>query len=268
MKSRRNFWHPATLFFALTCFVVFLSWILEVYGVQAVCTDTGEVFRLRSLLSPEGIRWMLRHVVSNFMEFPPLGPVLMFVSGISILLHSGLADAGQRRWPWLERLVGRRSSVFSVRRLSRKERRALQSACVGGGIYTGILLFATFSPWSILRSISGGLIRSPFMEGLPFLLSAGLVLMGILYGCISGRYHRDSDVVQGLLYLSRAVALCLIVAFFASQMFACMDYSRMSVCLGTWSSLGGCRVGQILYVFFTYFPFLFTGWYYYRRKKD
>lgn len=267
MKSRHTFWHPATLFLALTCLVVLLSWILEVYGVQAVCADTGEVFRLRSLLSPEGIRWMLRHVVSNFMEFPPLGPVLMIVTGMGMLIQSGLGDACLRRWPWLGRWMGRRTSGVSVRVLSRKERRALWSACVAGGGYVAILLLATFSSWGILRGINGGLVRSPFMEGLPFLLAAGLVLMSVAYGCISGRYRRDADVADGLVGLGRLVMLCLLVGFFASQMFACMDYSHMSGCLRVWTAFCGGAGQQFLADFLPYVPFLLACGYYLHRFK-
>lgn len=266
MKSRHTFWHPATLFFALTCLVVLLSWILEVYGVQAVCADTGEVFRLRSLLSPEGIRWMLRHVVSNFMEFPPLGPVLMVLAGVGILMHSGLAGACLRRWPWLGRGVGRMSSGGG-RSLSRKERRALQSACVAGGIYVAILLFATFSPWAILRSINGGLSRSPFLEGLPFLFAAGLALMGLFYGFISGRYRRDADVADGLAHLGRLVVLCLTVGFFAPQMFACVDYSHLGDCLRVWTSFMGDGGQHFVALFLSYVPFLLAWGYYLHRSK-
>ena len=267
MKSRHTFWHPATLFLALTCLVVLLSWILEVYGVQAVCADTGEVFRLRSLLSPEGIRWMLRHVVSNFMEFPPLGLVLMIVTGMGMLIHSGLGDACLRRWPLLGRWMGRCTSAVSVRALSHKERRALQSACVAGGVYVGILLFATFSPWGILRSVSGGLIRSPFMEGLPFLFALGCTLMGAFYGCIVGRYRRDTDVVEGLVFLARPLMFGLLVAFFASQMFACMDYSRLSACLGIWLSWMGARWLQCAADILPYVPFVLAGWHYFRFSR-
>lgn len=266
MKSRHTFWHPATLFLALTCLVVLLSWILEVYGVQAVCADTGEVFRLRSLLSPEGIRWMLRHVVSNFMEFPPLGPVLMVFAGVGILMHSGLGDACLRRWSWLGRGVGRMSSGGG-RSLSRKERRALQSACVAGGIYVAILLFATFSPWAILRSINGGLSRSPFLEGLPFLFAAGLALMGLFYGFISGRYRRDADVADGLAHLGRLVVLCLTVGFFASQMFACVDYSHLGDCLRVWTSFMGDGGQHFVALFLSYVPFLLAWGYYLHRSK-
>ena len=49
-----------------------------------------------------------------------------------------------------------------------------------GVIYTTVILWATFSSWGILRSVNGGLIRSPFIEGILFLLSFGIGLMGMV----------------------------------------------------------------------------------------
>lgn len=70
-----------------------------------------------------------------------------------------------------------------------------------GVIYTTVILWATFSSWGILRSVNGGLIRSPFIEGILFLLSFGIGLMGMVYGFASGRYRTDGDVIEGLLNL-------------------------------------------------------------------
>ena len=46
--------------------------------------------------------------------------------------------------------------------------------------------------------MNGGLIRSPFIEGILFLLSFGIGLMGMVYGFASGRYRTDGDVIEGL----------------------------------------------------------------------
>lgn len=51
------------------------------------------------------------------------------------------------------------------KQLSRKERRAMIGAVSIGVIYTIVILWATFSSWGILRSVNGGLIRSPFNRG-------------------------------------------------------------------------------------------------------
>lgn len=64
--------HPATMFFLLTLGIIFLSWIFDVYGLNVRLPQTGEEIRVQSLLSPEGIRWLLRHVVTNFTGFAPV----------------------------------------------------------------------------------------------------------------------------------------------------------------------------------------------------
>lgn len=99
--------HPATMFFLLTLGVIFLSWIFDVYGLSVRLPHTGEEIRVQSLLSPEGIRWLLRHVVTNFTGFAPLGLVIVAMFGIGVAQHSGFIDAcirkgirGRVRNPW------------------------------------------------------------------------------------------------------------------------------------------------------------------------
>lgn len=261
MKNRRYIWHPATVFFLLACSVVLLSWISEVYGMETLRPETGEVVRVRSLLSPEGLRWFLRHVVTNFTSFRALGPVLLVVAGIGMWLHSGLADACRRRY----RSRCRRET--ECRQLSRKERRALQSAMLAGGIYVAVLLLATFSPWAVLRGIDGGLLRSPLTDGLSLLLAVGMVVMGLFYGCISGRYCTDSDAVEGLMNLHCFIVLYLVVSFFAAQMFAFLDYSRLSDCIHVWTSGWGNTVQQMMAFLLQYIPLIAVCWYYFYREK-
>ena len=55
MKSKYYFPHTATVFFLLTVAVALFSWIGSIYGLGKV----------QSLLSPEGIRWELRHSMGN-----------------------------------------------------------------------------------------------------------------------------------------------------------------------------------------------------------
>ncbi len=121
--------------------------------------------------------------------------------------------------------------VESYKLLSRKERRALNIAFFIGLLYILVILFATFSPWGILRSVNGGLIRSPFIMGILFLLSFGAGLMGMVYGFASGKYKTDSDVIQGLGQPMQLLGVYLVIAFFAAQMFACLEYSRLDKCI-------------------------------------
>lgn len=85
--------HPATMFFVLTMVVVLLSWIFGIYGLSVTLPQTGEEIRVQSLLSPEGIRWLLRHMVTNFTGFAPLGMVIVAMFGIGVAQHSGFINA-------------------------------------------------------------------------------------------------------------------------------------------------------------------------------
>ena len=98
MKNRRYIWHPATVFFLLAWSVVLLSWISDVYGMETLRPETGEVVRVRSLLGPEGLRWFLRHVVTTFTSFRALGPVLLVVAGGGRRLGEGLVVCWPRVW--------------------------------------------------------------------------------------------------------------------------------------------------------------------------
>lgn len=344
--------HPATMFFLLTLAVILLSWIFDVYGLSVLQPQTGEEIRVQSLLSPEGIRWLLRHVITNFTGFAPLGLVIVAMFGIGVAQHSGFIDACIRRGvrrprdPWriillvivlglLSNIVGdagyiillpiaatlfqsvglhpiggiitayvsvscgysanvflstldpmiasvtqeaadrmniapgqtgplcnyyflfvstfllafiiyhitRRSllphlGVYAgdihfngYKQLSRKERRAMLGAVFAGLLYIAIILWATFSSWGILRSVNGGLIRSPFIVGILFLLSFGIGLMGMVYGFASGRYRTDGDVIEGLTQPMKLLGVYFVIAFFASQMFACFEYSHLDKCI-------------------------------------
>lgn len=351
MKNKLTMLHPATMFMLLTVVVVFLSWIFDIYGLNVVNPSDGTEIRVQSLLSPEGIRWLLRHVVTNFTGFAPLGMVMVTMFGIGIAEHSGFINACIRKGlrdkmskrfvmlsviilgiisnvvgdagyiilipiaamlfqsvglhpltgivtayvsvacgfsanlflstldPLLARFTQETSAVaelnpanvgalsnfyfmfvstflitfivykLSVRlnarlgvyeghmqfggykQLSRKERRALWLALLVGGIYTLVIIFATFSPWGILRGITGGMTRSPFIVGALFLLSFGFGLMGMVYGFVSGRYRSDSDVIKGMSQPMSLLAVYFVIAFFAAQMFACFEYSRLDKCL-------------------------------------
>ena len=96
MKSNRYTLHPATLYLLLTAVIVFASWLLDVYGLSCVVPGTGEVVSVRSILSPGGIRWLLRHVVTNFTGFAPLGMVLVAMLGIGTAYYTGLLEAAIR----------------------------------------------------------------------------------------------------------------------------------------------------------------------------
>ena len=83
MKNNYYFPHVATFFFLLTVIVALVSWIGSIYGLGTV----------QSLLSPEGIRWELRHITSNYVKTPALGIIMILLFGLGIASYSGMVNA-------------------------------------------------------------------------------------------------------------------------------------------------------------------------------
>ncbi len=82
--------HPATLFLMMAALVALLSWWASAVGLQATHPATGELVAVRNLLSADGFRWIYTNVESNFVNFPPLGLVLVIMIGIGVAEGSGL----------------------------------------------------------------------------------------------------------------------------------------------------------------------------------
>ena len=347
MKSKHQALHPATLYALLTVTVVLASWMGDVYGLSVELPSGGEPLPVQSLISAEGLRWWLRHVVSNVTGFAPLGMVLIALLGVGLAVHSGFLAATLRRWsggrrgvrravvgvvvvgllsnvvgdagyvlllplaawwfravglhpvaglvagfvsvacgysanlflstadPLLARTtqeavlaagvsaapVGALSNLFFMaasvgvlavvlsgcvirlasrmapfessvpaeleKPLSRRERRAWVAAAAVGLFFIAVVAVATFSPWGVLRGVTGGMMRSPFISGALFLMSAALGLMSIVYAFTLGRYRSERDVVAGLSHALALLPTYVSIVFFAAQFFACLSYSRL-----------------------------------------
>lgn len=82
--------HPFILFTVLAVVVIVASALLSLLGIAASNPQTGEDVYVRSLLSGPGLEFMLTSVVSNFVNFPPLGLILVVMFGIGLADKVGL----------------------------------------------------------------------------------------------------------------------------------------------------------------------------------
>ena len=155
-----------------------------------------------------------------------------FFMSASTVVITGIVYWVTQKWllPNLGKYEGS-VKVEAYRPLSRKERRALMVAVVVAGIYVALILWLTFSSYGILRGVNGGLMHSPFIAGILFLLSLGAGFTGMAYGFSSGRYRSDNDVIEGLTQPIKLLGVYFVIAFFAAQMFACFEYSHLDKCL-------------------------------------
>lgn len=81
---------PALLFFYCCLLMIALSAVAAGLDLQATLPSTGETLNARSLISGQGVRWMLTETVNNFVSFAPIGTVLVIMLGLGIAEESGL----------------------------------------------------------------------------------------------------------------------------------------------------------------------------------
>jgi aminobenzoyl-glutamate transport protein len=82
--------HPATLFGLLAVIVAVVSLIGDLAGLTAIHPADGSTIQVKNLLNGDGLRWIYKNVVHNFVQFPPLGYVLAVMIGIGVAEGSGL----------------------------------------------------------------------------------------------------------------------------------------------------------------------------------
>lgn len=204
-----RFIHPVTLFFLLTLVVALLSWIGSIYQWNGV----------QSLLSAEGMRWLLRNVANLPLSASVVRHVFVLSLGIGLCIHSGW-------WSLCVRLITHKVGW------SRKERRAWMFSIVVGLLWFVFCLWLACGSSAVVRSITGGLHGSPFMTGLSFLCSLGIGLMSMVYGFSVDSYRVDRDVIRGMSYCFLRFPSFWVTLFFAVLFVSMLHYTGLDVWLG------------------------------------
>lgn len=88
--------HPFILFIWLIVIVWIASFICASMGVSVINPVDNKVVTVKSLLSAEGIIYMLKNMIKNFTGFAPLGVVLTMTLGIGLAEHVGFLSALMR----------------------------------------------------------------------------------------------------------------------------------------------------------------------------
>lgn len=215
-------------FFLMTVVLALFSWVANIYG-------WGDI---QSLLSAEGIRWLLGHVVENYVSCPALGIVLILLMGLGIAVHSGLYGI-------LKRLCQKEKL------LSHKERWALTLTMAVWGIYAMLVVASLLLPWNFMWGITGSWLYSPLSKGFVYVLSIGIGLSGVVYGYVSGNFRRLSDIMTGMSYLIARESSYFVTLFFVTQFFSLLVYMR----LPAWLHLSD-EVVNISYLVCSYLPLI------------
>lgn len=88
--------HPFWLFILIAAAVLVLSWALASFGVSATSPANGKEIAVKSLLTKDGLAQIITEAVPNFVNFPPLGIILVVMLGVAVAENSGLIFAAIR----------------------------------------------------------------------------------------------------------------------------------------------------------------------------
>jgi aminobenzoyl-glutamate transport protein len=110
--------HPAVLFFGLIFLVVALSQVLAWLGVSVTHQQLNPATHkadevttvVRGLLGAEGIRFIVTSVVPNFVNFGPVGIIMVAMIGVGLAERAGLIQALIRKIV----LVAPRSAMTAI----------------------------------------------------------------------------------------------------------------------------------------------------------
>lgn len=201
MKSKFSFLRLPGLFFLMTVVVALLSWVGSIYGWRSV----------QSLLGADGVRWVLRHVLADYVQTPALGIVLVMFMGLGIGVRAGFYHAFRCVW--------RRG-----KQLSGKERRAFRLSLICLAVYGLSVAFSV--PY--LKSVTGSLLHSPFEAGFFYILSFGWGLSGVVYGYASNTCRSSADIIEGMSCLIARFAAYFVTLFMVVQFFSVLRYTGLA----------------------------------------
>lgn len=188
-RSRLQRWVPyvAVALMLMQGVLVLLSWI------WSAARPTDDV---RSMLSNEGIRWFLGGF-SETLSSPQMVDMLLVGAAYGCLKQSGLLGF---------------SDGF-------RERRALLLSVALFLFYAVVILLLTFLPHAVLLSATGRLVPSPFLAGLPAMLSFAVATSSVVYGLVVERMKGIADIYESLLKGIEAAAPWLLFYILLVQIY-------------------------------------------------
>lgn len=93
-KTGNRLPHPVTIFAGLSLLVIIVSGIVSSFGVSVEHPGkAGEMITVNNLMSGEGIKYIFTEMTNNFVQFAPLGVVLVTMLGIGLAEGTGLISA-------------------------------------------------------------------------------------------------------------------------------------------------------------------------------
>ncbi len=116
--------------------------------------------------------------------------------------------------------------------ISLDEKRGMKFAIISLIIFLFIIGFLIFPENALLRNpVTGELLRSPFMDGIVFLMSLFFMIPGIFYGIGARTIKSDKDVINLMIGSINNLSGFMVLIFFAAQFVVLFNYSNLGIIL-------------------------------------
>ena len=101
MKKNKFKLHPALVFLILTIIIMIISSIGSIFNLEAnyyvVNENTGDltsqVVNINNLFNRTGIQYLISNMMNNFLEFAPLGNLIVGLLGVGVAYKSGFLNS-------------------------------------------------------------------------------------------------------------------------------------------------------------------------------
>ena len=192
--------------------LIMASWLLS-----ATMGDS-----VRSLLSPEGIRWMLGSFVDT-IQTPVLVWLLLLAMAYGCLQGSGIFDRRNGS--------GQRSSAATVKAVRRLPSRlfsftpALWGALLLLLLAVVIVAILVVVPPGVLLSATGSLWPSPFSRALLPLTALAIIIFATAYGILARSFTSFAAIIESLAHGVALAAPLFVVYVFLALFVASLHFS-------------------------------------------
>lgn len=200
----------ATLYLLLFLVVALFSWVASIFGLLL---PNGAL--LPSMLSADGIRWMVRHGLDNIASAPVV-TVLVVLVLIGVLRSVGAIKT-----------ISYVIYKHKLPSLSRRQRYASRVAWCVFGVALSVVLIGVLPPGGNLLSVTGHISGGPLAKGWLLVLLIVVCVPCLMYGWIAGIWHTERDILDAF---SSELARCsgyLVTLVIASQLMGAILYTGL-----------------------------------------
>ncbi|GAA0469644.1 AbgT family transporter [Alkalibacillus silvisoli] len=202
-------------------------------GLAAGFAGTGAGFTANFLVAGtdallSGISTEAARAIDDSIVVTPVDNWYFMIASVLILSVVGAQITERIIEPRLGTYKGEVGKTFED--VTPSESRGLRNAVITGLIYIGLLALVIFWPESPLRNEDGGMIPSPFLDGIIPIILFFFISMAVAYGVTVKVIQSSSDIPKYMAEAMKDMSGYIVLIFAASQFISYFNWSN----LGTW----------------------------------